>query len=79
MASIIAMKPAPMATQAGKGVAIKIVTAKETLNGIRLRHLITRSYGSGRLICGFYDCGTQVLELECRECLKTEVRNAVYP
>jgi hypothetical protein len=36
MVSIIAMKPVPAATQTGKIVAIKVVTAKETLNRIRL-------------------------------------------
>ena len=36
MVSIIVMRLVPAATQAGRGVAIKGVTAKETLNGIRL-------------------------------------------
>jgi hypothetical protein len=36
MVSIIVMRLVPAATQAGKGVAIKGVTAKETLNGNRL-------------------------------------------
>ena len=36
MVSIIAMKPVPATTQAGRVVGIKVVTAQETLNGIRL-------------------------------------------
>ena len=60
MASIIAMKLAPAAIQAGRGVAIKIVTAKEILNGTRLGCPITRPYDNGHLVCGFYDYCTQV-------------------
>jgi hypothetical protein len=36
MVSIIVMRLVPAATQVGRGVAIKGVTVKETLNGIRL-------------------------------------------
>ena len=38
-ASIIAMKPAPAATHRGRGVATKGVTAKQTLNRIRVWRL----------------------------------------
>jgi hypothetical protein len=63
MASMSAMKPAPTAIQAGRGVAIPVITAEETLNGIRLGPLITRPSANRRSVCGFYDCCTQVVTL----------------
>jgi hypothetical protein len=66
-ASIIAMKPAPAATQAGRGVVTKGVTVKETLNGIRVWRLLT----SQEDICGLRIlrqlCGDTHTEGECRQ------------
>jgi hypothetical protein len=57
------MKPAPTAIQVGKGVAIPVVAAQETLNGIRLWPLITRPSATKRSVYGFYGCSTQGVSL----------------